>query len=204
MEVSIVPPFRTDDSLGMLKYESDDGLAMEQRKPCHHVHSSRYKSPFPFVSTSFPFLHPKAVTDPNNIQDFTTFTTHKFKQPTPIFKMMFTKIAVLMAAALGSAATIDKRASYSGQMTYFYPGLGACGETNNNNDAVAAVSPAVYASGGGCNKMATIHYNGKTTTARVVDLCPSCATGNIDVSPTVFQALSPLDAGRIDVTWELN
>ena len=75
----------------------------------------------------------------------------------PALRVGFRAVYVLMAAALGSAATIDKRASYSGQMTYFYPGLGACGETNNNNDAVAAVSPAVYASGGGCNKMATIH-----------------------------------------------
>lgn len=123
-----------------------------------------------------------------------------------------TKLAVVVAATLGGAATIDTRApaadaaaaSYSGQMTYFYPGLGACGETNSNTDAVAAVSSAVYASGGGCNKVATIHYNGKSTTARVVDLCPSCATGSIDVSPTVFQALSDLSAGRIDVTWELN
>lgn len=106
-----------------------------------------------------------------------------------------TKLALVTAASLGSAATIDTRASYSGRMTYYYPGLGACGETNNNNDAVAAVSSA---------KVATIHYNGKSTTARVVDLCPSCATGNIDVSPSVFQALSDLSAGSIDVTWEIN
>lgn len=111
-----------------------------------------------------------------------------------------TKLALVMAASLGSAASIDTRASYSGQMTYFYPGLGACGETNNNKDAVAAVSSAVYNSGGGCNKVATIHYNGKSTTARVVDVCPSCDTGNLDVSPSVFQALSDLATGRIDVT----
>ncbi|KAH8777386.1 barwin-like endoglucanase [Diaporthe sp. PMI_573] len=123
-----------------------------------------------------------------------------------------TKLAALMAATLGSAATIDTRspavdasaASYSGDMTYYYPGLGACGETNTNTDAVAAVSSAVYNSGGGCDRVATIHYNGRSTTARVVDLCPSCATGSIDVSPAVFQALSPLSAGRIQVTWELN
>lgn len=125
---------------------------------------------------------------------------------------MITKLAVLMAATLGSAITFDTRstatnaavASYSGDMTYYNPGLGACGETNTDSDAVAAVSSAVYNSGGGCNKVATISYNGKSTTARVVDLCPSCATGSIDVSPTVFQALSPLSAGRIQVTWELN
>lgn len=123
-----------------------------------------------------------------------------------------TKLAALMAATLGAAAVIDTRspaadasaASYSGDMTYYYPGLGACGETNTNTDAVAAVSPAVYNNGAGCNKVVTIHYNGKSTTARVVDLCPSCATGSIDVSPTVFQTLSDLSAGRVQVTWEIN
>ncbi|KAG6358953.1 hypothetical protein INS49_012473 [Diaporthe citri] len=123
-----------------------------------------------------------------------------------------TKFAALMAATLGGAATIANRspaentalASYSGDMTYFYPGLGACGQTNNNNDAVAAVSPAVYASGGACGKTATIHYNGKSTTVKVVDLCPGCSTGSIDVSPTAFQKLASLDAGRVQVTWELN
>lgn len=123
-----------------------------------------------------------------------------------------TKFAALMAATLGGAATIDTRApaadtalaSYSGDMTFFYPGLGACGQNNNNNDAVAAVSPGVYASGGACGKTATIHYNGKSTTVKVVDLCPSCATGSIDVSPSAFQKLADLSAGRVHVTWELN
>lgn len=123
-----------------------------------------------------------------------------------------TKLAALMAATLSTAAVIDTRspsadasaASYSGEMTYFNPGLGACGQTNNDNDAVCAVSSAVYNSGGACGKTATIHYNGKTVTCKVVDLCPSCATGNIDVSPSVFQTVSPLSAGRIPVTWELN
>lgn len=128
---------------------------------------------------------------------------------------MIAKLAVLVAATLGAGAAVDPRspasvdtraaaASYSGQMTYFNPGLGACGQTNGDNDAVAAVSTGVYSSGGACGKTATIHYNGKSTTAKVVDLCPSCATGNIDVSPSVFQKLSPLSAGRVDVTWELN
>lgn len=125
---------------------------------------------------------------------------------------MITKFAALMAATLGAAAAIDNRspaadtalANYSGDMTWFNPGLGACGQNNGDNDAVAAVSPAVYASGGACGKTATIHYNGKSTTVKVVDLCPSCATGSIDVSPSSFQKLAPLSAGRVQVTWELN
>jgi expansin (peptidoglycan-binding protein) len=128
-----------------------------------------------------------------------------------------TKLTALVAATLGATAVIDVDArapapatdavatTFSGDMTYFFPGLGACGENNGNNDAIVAVSPSVYNSGSACNRGITIHYNGRSANARIVDLCPSCATGSIDVSPSVFTNLvGSLDAGRVPVTWDLN
>lgn len=125
---------------------------------------------------------------------------------------IITKLAVLMTASLGGAANIQPgsapgttlAARTSGSMTYYSPGLGACGENNTESDPVAGVSSSVYGGGSACNKFATIHYGGKSTTAKIVDLCPGCAAGDIDVSPAVFQTLAPLSAGRVDVTWELN
>lgn len=122
------------------------------------------------------------------------------------------KLAVLMAASLGGAAAIHPgpapgatlAARNSGSMTYYSPGLGACGENNSESDPVAGVSSSVYGGGSAFKKVATIHYDGKSTTAKIVDLCPGCAAGDIDVSPAVFEKLSPLSAGRVDVTWELN
>jgi expansin (peptidoglycan-binding protein) len=35
----------------------------------------------------------------------------------------------------------------------------------------------------------------------VVDQCPECARGDLDLSPQAFQLLSPLAAGRIPITW---
>ena len=43
---------------------------------------------------------------------------------------------------------------------------------------------------------------GKFVDATVVDLCPGCASGSIDLSPGAFQQLASLDAGRIQVTWD--
>ncbi|RYC64836.1 hypothetical protein CHU98_g1341 [Xylaria longipes] len=89
--------------------------------------------------------------------------------------------------------------AFSGDMTYYYPGLGSCGWTNGNNDAVVALSPS---KSGNCGKSIRIHYQDKSTTAKVVDKCPGCAAEAIDVSPSVFSKLANQDQGRVKVTWE--
>lgn len=81
-------------------------------------------------------------------------------------------------------------------------GLGACGWTNGDNDAVVALSPSQYNNGANCGKWITIHGNGKTTAARVVDLCPGCGSGSIDVAPAIFDDIASLDVGRTSVTWD--
>ncbi|KAI1142001.1 RlpA-like double-psi beta-barrel-protein domain-containing protein-containing protein [Hypoxylon sp. FL0543] len=100
---------------------------------------------------------------------------------------------------LALGALVAPSIAYSGDMTYYTPGLGACGITNSESDAVVAMSPAQY---GHCGQSIKISYNGKTATAKVVDKCPGCAGNSIDVSPTIFQQLADLSLGRVQVTWE--
>ncbi|KAI1504993.1 barwin-like endoglucanase [Biscogniauxia marginata] len=98
--------------------------------------------------------------------------------------------------------------TFSGDMTYYTPGLGACGKTNSEADHVVALATAQYGHDANPNKAAVcgrkirIHYGGKSATATVADKCPSCASGSIDVSPAVFKQLADLDKGRVKVTWE--
>ncbi|KAI1745103.1 RlpA-like double-psi beta-barrel-protein domain-containing protein-containing protein [Xylaria scruposa] len=108
-----------------------------------------------------------------------------------------------LATPLYGNCTIAARSeSYTGDITYYQPGLGACGETNSDSDAVVAMSPAQYT--GNCGKSITITKDGKTAKAKVVDKCPSCASGSIDVSSTVFQSLADLSVGRTTVTWSFD
>ncbi|KAI0449971.1 riboflavine-aldehyde-forming enzyme [Xylaria acuta] len=104
-----------------------------------------------------------------------------------------TKTILAVIMAVGPAL------AFSGDMTYYYPGLGSCGWTNGNNDAVVALSPS---KSGNCGKSIRIHYKDKSTTAKVVDKCPGCAAEAIDVSPSVFDKLANRDLGRVKVTWE--
>ncbi|KAF8995230.1 hypothetical protein BDQ17DRAFT_1250921, partial [Cyathus striatus] len=43
---------------------------------------------------------------------------------------------------------------------------------------------------------------GKTVHAQVMDSCPACGIGDLDMSPAVFQKHSPLDDGVIPgISW---
>ncbi|KAI0903345.1 riboflavine-aldehyde-forming enzyme [Ustulina deusta] len=105
-----------------------------------------------------------------------------------------TKLIIALGLTIGPAM------ASGGDMTYYNPGLGYCGQTNGDNDAVVALSPGEVV--GKCGKTIKIHHDGKSATAKVVDKCPGCAAGSIDVSPVVFKQLANLDQGRVHVTWE--
>lgn len=57
-----------------------------------------------------------------------------------------------------------------------------------------------------CGKTITIHGpNGESVEAVVADRCEGCATGDVDVTPTVFELLGFAQSiGRVDITWELS
>ncbi|KAI1779171.1 RlpA-like double-psi beta-barrel-protein domain-containing protein-containing protein [Hypoxylon cercidicola] len=113
----------------------------------------------------------------------------------------------LASALLALAVSAGGAVAYSGDMTYFTPGLGACGKHNSETDHVVALAAAQYGGDANpnkakvCGRKISIRYGGKTASATVVDKCPSCASGSINVSPAVFKQLASLDKGRVKVTW---
>ncbi|KAI1803983.1 RlpA-like double-psi beta-barrel-protein domain-containing protein-containing protein [Daldinia bambusicola] len=109
----------------------------------------------------------------------------------------FTKIIAVLSCVLYYAA------AFNGDMTYYTPGLGSCGQTDAETDPVVALSPSQYTlDPQACGKQIQIHYNNQTTTAKVADKCPECSPGSIDVSPAVFKILAPMTAGRIQIEWD--
>ncbi|KAI0202396.1 RlpA-like double-psi beta-barrel-protein domain-containing protein-containing protein [Astrocystis sublimbata] len=110
---------------------------------------------------------------------------------------MYATATILAAVAAFTSSVI----ATTGDMTFFNPGLGACGETDNDGSPVVALNTADYANGAHCGQWITIQGNGKQTAARVEDLCPGCGSGGIDVSPAIFDDIADLDVGRIQVNW---
>ncbi|AKV04122.1 extracellular endoglucanase precursor [Labilithrix luteola] len=91
--------------------------------------------------------------------------------------------------------------TYSGQATYYDAnGTGACGFPASTDYYVVAMNKAQYSKSicGQC-----IHVKGPNgeVTVRIVDLCPGCSSGDLDLSMTAFKKIAPLSAGRVNVSW---
>ncbi|KAH9930556.1 RlpA-like double-psi beta-barrel-protein domain-containing protein-containing protein [Amylocystis lapponica] len=117
--------------------------------------------------------------------------------------------------ALASAVALGRAQTNTGEATYYYPGLGACGITNTQDQYVVAVSVDFYNDYPGatsnpndnpiCQHSLTANYNGNSVTVAIVDQCEACAYYDIDLSPAAFQGLADLSVGRLDgVTWSVN
>jgi len=110
--------------------------------------------------------------------------------------------------------------SFTGELTYFQTGLGACGETSGQSDDIASISELLFdkagssSSTGGnsnnnplCNKMLRVtrfdeqYGEMRSLDLKVVDRCTGCAIDDIDTSQGAFAKLAPIPSGRVDVTW---
>ncbi|EFQ99588.1 riboflavin aldehyde-forming enzyme [Nannizzia gypsea CBS 118893] len=99
---------------------------------------------------------------------------------------------------------------YRGDLTYYDPGLGACGISSSSSQAVCAVSKELYdaASAGPnpnnnplCGLKLRLRRNNKSVDVTVVDRCVGCKPTDIDVSIAVFEQLALEAQGRVDVEW---
>ncbi|KAF5352820.1 hypothetical protein D9756_006164 [Leucocoprinus leucothites] len=107
-----------------------------------------------------------------------------------------------LLAVLSSALFVGSAVAINGDATWFFPGLGSCGETNTQFDFIAALNPTDFNNHAACGRNARVNYQGRSVTVRIVDLCPGCGPGGIDLSPAAFQQLADPGLGRIPVEWD--
>ena len=106
--------------------------------------------------------------------------------------------------------------AFTGDLTYYSPGLGACGHASSDSDYVVSVSHALFnaeAKGSDPNanplcglRLRAQRFNDEAGGMRSVDLtvvdrCVGCQPTDIDVSPAAFAQLANADLGRVKVTW---
>ena len=99
-----------------------------------------------------------------------------------------------------AAATV----TYSGEATYYAAdGTGACGFKASPNDLlVAAMNKSQY-SKSRCGQCVLVNGPKGTVKVRIVDLCPGCSHGDLDLSEEAFMAVASLSAGRVKITWQV-
>lgn len=112
--------------------------------------------------------------------------------------------ALALVSQAKPIAHLEARKSMSGDATYYDVGLGSCGESNSNNDMVAALSKDLMGGDNSyCGQKISIKGDSGSVSVKVVDTCPSCDKGSIDLSPAAFKKLGDLGEGRIPITWSM-
>ncbi|KAL1918767.1 uncharacterized protein VTP21DRAFT_2789 [Calcarisporiella thermophila] len=110
------------------------------------------------------------------------------------------------ASTDGKGPVGETLSAFKGDGTFYDVGLGACGSTNSNSDMVAALNAPQFGSGNNgapsCGKKVEVSGPKGKVTVTVVDKCPGCAHGDLDLSPAAFQKIADQAQGRVPISWQ--
>lgn len=84
---------------------------------------------------------------------------------------------------------------------YDADGTGNCSFDAAADLHVAAAFDSDYAGSAACGGCVEIKGPSGTTTVRIVDRCPDCAPGHLDLSRQAFAEIADPSLGRVDVEW---
>ncbi|KAJ2894048.1 riboflavin aldehyde-forming enzyme protein [Zalerion maritima] len=143
----------------------------------------------------------------------------------PVFLVIFLILPLALGLGIGlssssSPSNLPLPSSsdvFTGDLTYYSPGLGACGWENGSDDAVAAVSKLLWDaqqegsnpnSNPLCGKKIRIRRDfvegGKgmvSVDVEVVDRCVGCEAEDLDTTIKMFTKLANEEQGRVTGSW---
>jgi expansin len=128
---------------------------------------------------------------------------------------VFFAITILFATAackkdekstLGSCNNELYNTEYTGVATWYTAegNMGNCMIEFPADKMYGAMNKQQYDNSNACAAYAKITNpeNNKEVIVQIVDQCPECQHGHIDLSPEAFEKLAPLGDGLIDIKWE--
>jgi expansin (peptidoglycan-binding protein) len=113
-------------------------------------------------------------------------------------------LSALSSSALSSPSLAEQSGAVSGTAThYVLTGLPNCSYPSPPaNNLFVALSPSEYDGAAACGGYLTVTGPDGSVTVQVIDQCPECAAGHIDLSEPAFAELAPLGAGLINVHYQ--
>jgi expansin (peptidoglycan-binding protein) len=92
-----------------------------------------------------------------------------------------------------------------GVATYYAAtGAGACSFDASPNDLdVAAMDMPEWNGSAPCGECVAVTGPKGNVTVRIVDLCPGCEMGHLDLSMEAFAKIADVSAGRVPITWQV-
>lgn len=100
----------------------------------------------------------------------------------------------------GTTVTLGQK--QTGEGTYYgATGAGACSYDKSSNLMVAAMNMPQYLNSQACGTCIDVTGPKGTITIRIVDLCPECKTGDLDLSESAFALIADPVQGRVPISW---
>ncbi|WP_405620935.1 expansin EXLX1 family cellulose-binding protein [Streptomyces sp. NBC_00076] len=113
-------------------------------------------------------------------------------------------VTVLCATAAPAHAGVQPGTTYSGEGTFYgATGVGNCLYDAIGDIAVAALNHADFDTSRMCGAYLQVKGPRGEITVKVVDRCPECRPGDIDLSEGAFARIADPVAGRVPITWKL-
>jgi expansin (peptidoglycan-binding protein) len=104
----------------------------------------------------------------------------------------------------GTGECSDDTEVHTGEATYYNEanGTGNCSFDATPNDLmIGAMNTPDYAGSAACGACVKLAGPKGEISIRIVDRCPECPQGNIDLSPSAFEKIADISAGKVSITW---
>jgi expansin (peptidoglycan-binding protein) len=113
-------------------------------------------------------------------------------------------LCALVPAAAWTQCSLDTVLT-KGEATYYYAtGGGSCMfDASPENLMVAAMNIYDYDTAGVCGECIELNGPDGAVKVRIVDLCPGCQSGDIDLSREAFSLIADTIRGRVPITWKV-
>jgi expansin (peptidoglycan-binding protein) len=114
------------------------------------------------------------------------------------------RVALIVLLA-GCSSTATKGSGPESGVATYYPatGAGACSFDPTSDLDVAAMDMPEWAGSEVCGECVHVVGPSGEVTVRIVDLCPGCETGHLDLSMEAFAKIAAVSLGHVDITWQV-
>lgn len=141
----------------------------------------------------------------------------RYLSPQGVFKLLFFSSNILILTWNGCSNSVsvieprilqcpDKPLVFSGEATYYdiTKNVGSCSFDSASGDTmIGAINQFDYAGSEMCGGCLRVNGPRGTVLIRIIDLCPECPKGNLDLSPQAFSVIADTTLGRVAITWQL-
>ncbi|KAJ3035155.1 hypothetical protein HDV00_004277 [Rhizophlyctis rosea] len=114
-------------------------------------------------------------------------------------------LPLLLPLTTAQTFTYNPSSGGTGDITYYGDSSSgnACLLPTVPDNLFAAYSGASWSNGLQCGACATVTGPNGSVTVKLINKCPECAPGSLDLSTTAFSKIAPLSAGRVhNVSWK--